>query len=978
MDAREPVPAAGPGVRRGRLRARPGRDGHDHRGPDRDGHHARRRVPLQPQRAGLDRPVPATGPGQSGGFAECYKSNAQPYSDLADGATRSRCGRPTARSRTRRSTTRTFTVDTAPDTTITGGPSGPTNETTPTFTFTASTARLDVPVPRRRRDVRGVPARRTRRHAGPGLAHVPGARARRRGRTGPDARDARRGRSTRSRPTRRSQPARPAGRRSTARRSRSRSTETGVDVPVPLDGAAFGACPAGYTGLGAGRPHVPGARDRRGRQHRRHARVADVDGRHRRARHDDHRPARPAHVEHHSATFTFTSTEAGATFQCALDGGRRSAPAPPSYTGLAQGSHTFQVRAIDAAGNIDATPGEPHVDGRHGRARHDDHRRPDRHRSHHQRDLHVHLDRGRRDVPVLARRRRLRGLPGELHRRSPRARTRSRSAPSTPPATSTPRPRRAPGRSTRSRPTRRSPRPDRPGEQHQRDLHLQLDRGRRDVRVRARRRRPSRLPSPATPACARARTPSRCARATPPATPTRRPPRAPGPSTRPRPTRRSRRARPARCNDTTPTFTFSCHRGRRRRSSAARRRRVQRLHLAVYTGAARTARTPSRSAPSTPPATSTRTPALADVRPSTPRAGHDAHRPIADSHATTRRRRSRSPRRPARRSQCRVDGGRVRARAPRRSRRRARPRARTPSRCAPSTPRATSTRRPRRSRSWSTPARRDTIDHGGPNGADQRPPRRTFASAGEAGATFECSLDGGEFARARRRSRSGARRGRPHVRGPRERRGGNIDATPAHARVHRRPDAAGRAGGRLRAGGARRRTPRPRSSSRATRARCRVPARRARRPRAASAPARRRRASRASPRATTSFIVRSTDAAGNRHETRGRSRSRAAGQRRRRRRRPRPDAAAGADAGGAADRRRRGPRRHGAGPAAGARTFALLDATKGIPLGSEVDAAQGPRASSTAVPTAGAPPETADFYDGMFSSPRAAASPTCG
>jgi hypothetical protein len=58
-----------------------------------------------------------------------------------------------------------------------------------------------------------------------------------------------------------------------------------------------------------------------------------------------------------SASFTFAATEGGATFQCSRDGAPFAACASPlSYSGLAEGAHTFSVRACDAAGNCDASP----------------------------------------------------------------------------------------------------------------------------------------------------------------------------------------------------------------------------------------------------------------------------------------------------------------------------------------------------------------------------------------------------------------------------------------------------------------------------------------------------------------------------------------------------------------------------------------------------------------------------------------------
>lgn len=58
-----------------------------------------------------------------------------------------------------------------------------------------------------------------------------------------------------------------------------------------------------------------------------------------------------------SGTFQFTSTEPGSTFQCRLDAGSWTVcTSPRTYTGLAEGSHVLEVRAIDGSGNTDPSP----------------------------------------------------------------------------------------------------------------------------------------------------------------------------------------------------------------------------------------------------------------------------------------------------------------------------------------------------------------------------------------------------------------------------------------------------------------------------------------------------------------------------------------------------------------------------------------------------------------------------------------------
>jgi hypothetical protein len=136
------------------------------------------------------------------------------------------------------------------------------------------------------------------------------------------------------------------------------SSETGSSFECGLDGGGFAACtsPQGYSGLAAG-------------SHTVQVRAIDAAG---------NTDASPATVTwtldlsapettissgpsdptaSTDASFNFDSSEAGSTFECQLDGGGFSACTnPQDYSGLGTGSHAFQVRAIDAAGNVDASP----------------------------------------------------------------------------------------------------------------------------------------------------------------------------------------------------------------------------------------------------------------------------------------------------------------------------------------------------------------------------------------------------------------------------------------------------------------------------------------------------------------------------------------------------------------------------------------------------------------------------------------------
>lgn len=136
------------------------------------------------------------------------------------------------------------------------------------------------------------------------------------------------------------------------------SSEAGSTFQCRIDTAAFATCPANFTTAAL----APGS-------HTLEVRAVDAGG------NVDATPAtytwvidatapqttittRPDNpTSDTTGSFVFQSSEAGSTFQCRIDGGAFATCAASFTTAaLAAGSHTLEVRAIDPAGNADATP----------------------------------------------------------------------------------------------------------------------------------------------------------------------------------------------------------------------------------------------------------------------------------------------------------------------------------------------------------------------------------------------------------------------------------------------------------------------------------------------------------------------------------------------------------------------------------------------------------------------------------------------
>jgi outer membrane protein assembly factor BamB len=136
------------------------------------------------------------------------------------------------------------------------------------------------------------------------------------------------------------------------------ATEHAARTECRLDGGAWGACsdPVSYWSLYDG-PHVFEARsiDAFGRVEASPASWSwTIDAT---APNATITSGPSGTVTSTSASFSFSSSESPSTFECRLDAGSwAGCSSPKSYSGLSTGTHTFAVRATDAAGNVDGTP----------------------------------------------------------------------------------------------------------------------------------------------------------------------------------------------------------------------------------------------------------------------------------------------------------------------------------------------------------------------------------------------------------------------------------------------------------------------------------------------------------------------------------------------------------------------------------------------------------------------------------------------
>lgn len=288
-----------------------------------------------------------------GGYSACSSSGGQSYSGLGDGPHSFTVRATNADGNA--SDTRGWTVDTTgPSTSITSAPASLTNQTSATFGFSAAeSATFACSL-----DGGGfAPCSSGVSYTGlGGGAHTFAVRATDGvGNTGPEAGHA--WTIDTSAPTT-TITGGPTGTTGPDGHTFTFDASEAATFECRLDGAGFGACSSGvsYSGLGDG-SHTFDVRatDTAGNLGAPASRTWTVDAAPPQTTITSG-PAEGSTTNNAAPTFGFTSSEGSSTFQCSVDGGGYASCSSPTSPSLADGPHTFAVRAVDAVGNVDATP----------------------------------------------------------------------------------------------------------------------------------------------------------------------------------------------------------------------------------------------------------------------------------------------------------------------------------------------------------------------------------------------------------------------------------------------------------------------------------------------------------------------------------------------------------------------------------------------------------------------------------------------
>ncbi len=299
----------------------------------------------------------------SASFGPCSNQLAHtPASNLADGSYSFRVRVSNAAGT--QTATRPFSVDTTPPpVSVDGGPNGPTNEVRPSFDFSAE-AGASVQCSIDSGSAAYGPCSAATEHQ-PGSDLAPGSytfRVRATDAVGNSA-VATRTFSVDTTPPSIAITGGPSGLTANARPTFSFDPEPGATVTCSIDAGApaFGPC------SGPGNAHTPATDLGEGAQTFR-VRATDSAGNSDTATRPftvdtvapettiTGGPAEGETITTAAATFSFSSSESGSSFECKLDGGAfMPCGSPKKLTSLANGAHSFAVRATDGAGNVDGS-----------------------------------------------------------------------------------------------------------------------------------------------------------------------------------------------------------------------------------------------------------------------------------------------------------------------------------------------------------------------------------------------------------------------------------------------------------------------------------------------------------------------------------------------------------------------------------------------------------------------------------------------